>query len=238
MASNILTNLLLNRILAVSFEVDTNENTQYLTEEQINELRQQHTSQESDDLPPPLEEDQSSSSALCSICLETITESQETIRLPCTHTFHDECVTRWLRQHSTCPVCRTNMLPTQEQTQTQNTNTNPTRNLPSIIFPSLLSNLNRNLIQNLEIDITFMMPNRETLRSRWNPSIDKIYDVFKFLYRVLNVSSNQNQIAIINRGATMMFFTSTQSFQSLNYTLNEYSINRNCIFEVLVQQII
>ena len=42
----------------------------------------------------------------CSICLMDINEGQKTILLPCGHMFHDECVTKWLNIHNTCPLCR------------------------------------------------------------------------------------------------------------------------------------
>ena len=42
----------------------------------------------------------------CSICLMDITEGQKTILLPCGHMFHDDCVTKWLNLHNTCPLCR------------------------------------------------------------------------------------------------------------------------------------
>ena len=42
----------------------------------------------------------------CSICLTEVNEGQDTILLPCGHMFHDECVTKWLKIHNTCPLCR------------------------------------------------------------------------------------------------------------------------------------
>ena len=42
----------------------------------------------------------------CSICLMQIDEGQDTILLPCGHMFHDECSTKWLKIHNTCPLCR------------------------------------------------------------------------------------------------------------------------------------
>lgn len=42
----------------------------------------------------------------CSICLEKIYERQRRTALPCGHTFHALCVETWLRQNSTCPLCR------------------------------------------------------------------------------------------------------------------------------------
>lgn len=42
----------------------------------------------------------------CSICIENMHKGDEAVVLPCKHWFHDECVTLWLKQHNTCPVCR------------------------------------------------------------------------------------------------------------------------------------
>ncbi len=52
----------------------------------------------------------------CSICLERLQNDVlcETMHdvctgLSCGHAFHKECVVPWLRKHSTCPVCRSNV---------------------------------------------------------------------------------------------------------------------------------
>ena len=52
----------------------------------------------------------------CTICQESfqnpgrITRSQSrrelAVRLPCNHVFGNECITRWLAEHDTCPYCR------------------------------------------------------------------------------------------------------------------------------------
>ena len=41
----------------------------------------------------------------CPICLETDTEQ----KLKCNHSFHDECIRKWLKNNSSCPCCRTNV---------------------------------------------------------------------------------------------------------------------------------
>ncbi len=48
----------------------------------------------------------------CCICFEKIdtlaTEDKDkATALPCEHIFHSECIQEWLRQRSTCPLCRT-----------------------------------------------------------------------------------------------------------------------------------
>lgn len=42
----------------------------------------------------------------CSICLESIDQESMVIQLSCNHTFHASCITQWLADHSTCPLCR------------------------------------------------------------------------------------------------------------------------------------
>lgn len=42
----------------------------------------------------------------CSICIEPITDSQETKTTACGHTFHKDCYRSWILQNTSCPVCR------------------------------------------------------------------------------------------------------------------------------------
>ncbi|KAK3352363.1 hypothetical protein B0T25DRAFT_454157 [Lasiosphaeria hispida] len=44
--------------------------------------------------------------AECTICIDELTKGDEVTVLPCTHWFHGECVTLWLKEHNTCPICR------------------------------------------------------------------------------------------------------------------------------------
>lgn len=45
----------------------------------------------------------------CSICFEEYVAQDTVLQLPCEHVFHDQCITRWLKLHGTCPVCRKDM---------------------------------------------------------------------------------------------------------------------------------
>jgi hypothetical protein len=42
----------------------------------------------------------------CSICLESFSEGDELIRLPCDHRFHSACLDPWVRTCGDCPYCR------------------------------------------------------------------------------------------------------------------------------------
>lgn len=45
--------------------------------------------------------------AECSVCMDDVTVGDEVVVLPCTHWFHEACATAWLKEHNTCPICRT-----------------------------------------------------------------------------------------------------------------------------------
>ena len=43
----------------------------------------------------------------CSICIDALEIGQTAAFLPCKHWFHEECAVAWLKEHNTCPICRT-----------------------------------------------------------------------------------------------------------------------------------
>lgn len=46
----------------------------------------------------------------CLICLEEMSEGSVVIDLPCSHFFHQKCISTWLRVANTCPQCRSSLL--------------------------------------------------------------------------------------------------------------------------------
>lgn len=57
--------------------------------------------------PTPTQKEETS----CPICLEAFLPNCKLMYFECGHQFHSECSKRWLRQRSTCPVCRIEMPP-------------------------------------------------------------------------------------------------------------------------------
>ena len=52
----------------------------------------------------------------CLVCLCEYEREEELKKLPCSHTFHSECIDGWLQDHDHCPLCK-KPLDTQEQQQ-------------------------------------------------------------------------------------------------------------------------
>ncbi|OQS04751.1 hypothetical protein THRCLA_20803 [Thraustotheca clavata] len=42
----------------------------------------------------------------CTICLDDYKGLDNIMQLPCHHTYHTKCITRWLETNDECPVCR------------------------------------------------------------------------------------------------------------------------------------
>jgi hypothetical protein len=42
----------------------------------------------------------------CTICLENYVNGDDSIALPCIHIFHATCIKTWLKNQSTCPICK------------------------------------------------------------------------------------------------------------------------------------
>jgi hypothetical protein len=45
----------------------------------------------------------------CVICLSDIEIGDNIMRLPCTEAFHTECISKWIQDNPSCPVCKTDL---------------------------------------------------------------------------------------------------------------------------------
>lgn len=45
----------------------------------------------------------------CAICISEYELGEKVKQLQCWHKFHEECLKEWLKEHVTCPLCRTNV---------------------------------------------------------------------------------------------------------------------------------
>ena len=52
------------------------------------------------------DDDDDDDAEMCAVCLSAYEPSDTVIRVPCGHTFHEACVSRWLSQDPSCPTCR------------------------------------------------------------------------------------------------------------------------------------
>lgn len=50
---------------------------------------------------------------VCGVCHEEITEGIIVLQLRCDHLFCETCLTPWLQDHNTCPMCRETIVRTQ-----------------------------------------------------------------------------------------------------------------------------
>ncbi|GMN20824.1 hypothetical protein TIFTF001_050078 [Ficus carica] len=57
-------------------------------------------------------EDESKLIETCVICMEEVIIGSHLIRMPCSHICHEDCISPWIHQNHTCPLCR-HKLPSQ-----------------------------------------------------------------------------------------------------------------------------
>jgi hypothetical protein len=68
--------------------------------------------------------DKSTDADCCSVCLSSYEEGELLIVLPCRHHYHKLCLSEWLSGHTTCPLCKHDLLPLFAPFLTNNDNLN------------------------------------------------------------------------------------------------------------------
>mmetsp|Transcript_2676 Transcript_2676/g.2322 ORF Transcript_2676/g.2322 Transcript_2676/m.2322 type:complete len:109 (+) Transcript_2676:387-713(+) len=51
----------------------------------------------------------------CAVCQDDYMGGDKVIELPCKHTYHKDCVSKWLKMHDSCPNCRCSINPNGQQ---------------------------------------------------------------------------------------------------------------------------
>ncbi|ESQ32536.1 hypothetical protein EUTSA_v10005099mg [Eutrema salsugineum] len=46
---------------------------------------------------------------VCAICREELAANERLSELPCRHYYHKDCISNWLTNRNTCPLCRLNV---------------------------------------------------------------------------------------------------------------------------------
>lgn len=49
---------------------------------------------------------QTSDEQVCTICLGKVREGQNVARIACMHTFHSQCLHKWSKKKTACPICK------------------------------------------------------------------------------------------------------------------------------------
>ncbi|KAL3118846.1 hypothetical protein niasHT_008193 [Heterodera trifolii] len=81
----------------------------------------------------------------CSICLSKIGPKAKQIK--CQHTFHEQCINRWLQENTTCPICRQSLTDAKQSVSTYEPSTSNESENSVEISPNESPNVNVHVAQ-------------------------------------------------------------------------------------------
>lgn len=139
----------------------------------------------------------------CAVCMSSVDVGVETVNLRCGHSFHQNCIARWLRRSSTCPNCRTRV--------GDSLTTHPLRG--ASLRPSSTYN------------ITYVV-NDVNIRTTWN-SNDTIVDVMDFVSRLHGVDK------VFEIRSEHLSFKNTESYSVLRKSLVRCGLENDTTFRVV-----
>ncbi|XP_062194147.1 uncharacterized protein LOC133897429 [Phragmites australis] len=61
--------------------------------------------------PPAVKASAGVAGTVCAVCTEEIAVADAVVRLPCAHWYHAGCIAPWLGIRTTCPMCRAELPP-------------------------------------------------------------------------------------------------------------------------------
>lgn len=171
--------------------------------------------------------------SMCPVCFETMATG--CINLPCTHTFHESCIVRWLTRHSTCPVCRatvgsegTEAADPADPAEGDTGRTASFNLIHRIHLHAILSSVNTRRT----IHFIFMFMNGMQIDTEWDSST-LAYELLLFAKRF---TIEQNVKIVFNMGQTQFAFSASDPFYTLCVSLQELMIPNHCIMRAYINQ--
>jgi hypothetical protein len=144
----------------------------------------------------------------CTICMD---DQHWGVRLPCNHSFHFACISKWLRCENSCPLCRKHTINTkikkiqQYQTKIRNILELPIEtllNFPSALHYSFFNNICKEFLENLETYIRRLNNNSDIVQTltlnHINAKFKHLNDIKRLVGEFDSIQLTQNTITETN----------------------------------------
>ena len=152
----------------------------------------------------------------CSICYEPL--NNICVKLRCDHSFHEHCITNWLNRRNTCPLCRHTVYDVPENNQNINQSTE-----------LHIHSSNVQIVNHFKI-IHFVFQNGIQLDTKWSV-LSKAYELIQFIKYFQDFHDIPFKIKF-NIGHVTFSFSTNDSFELLNTSLNDMMIHNHIIMRI------